>query len=106
MTENNNPIYAIDTTPEFAGWLGRIKDVQGKAAVTARILRAQNGNFGDTEPVGDGLSEMRVFVGPGYRVYYVRSGQTRYLMLYGSDKTDQKRGIKRAKEILDALRGA
>jgi putative addiction module killer protein len=70
------------------------------------MLRAQNGNFGDTEPVGNGLSEMRVFVGPGYRVYYVRSGQTSYLMLYGSDKTDQKRGIKRAKEILDALRGA
>jgi putative addiction module killer protein len=106
MTENNKPMYAIDTTPEFNGWLGGIKNAQGKAAVTARMLRAQNGNFGDTEPVGDGLSEMRVFVGPGYRVYYVRSGQTSYLMIYGSDKTDQKRGIKRAKEILDALRGA
>jgi putative addiction module killer protein len=106
MTENNKSMYAIDTTPEFTGWLGGIKDAQGKAAVTVRLLRAQNGNFGDTEPVGNGLSEMRVFVGPGYRVYYVRSGQTSYLMLYGSDKTDQKRGIKRAKEILDALRGA
>ncbi|GAB7529681.1 hypothetical protein PS3A_20900 [Pseudomonas sp. 3A(2025)] len=48
---------------------------------------------------------MRVFVGPGYRIYYVRTGQTRYLILNGSDKTDQDRGIKRAKEILDALRG-
>lgn len=48
---------------------------------------------------------MRVFVRPGYRRYYVRTGQTRYLMLHGSDKTDQCRGIKRAKEILDNLRG-
>ncbi len=62
-------------------------------------------NFGDCEPAGDGLSEMRVFVGPGYRISFVRTGITAYLMLWGSDKTDQKRGIKRAKEILDALRG-
>ncbi|WP_455921351.1 type II toxin-antitoxin system RelE/ParE family toxin [Pseudomonas putida] len=95
----------IDTTPEFDDWLDSVRNSQGKAAVTARLLRAENGNFGDTEPVGDGLSEMRVFVGPGYRAYYVRSGLASYLMLYGSDKDDQQRGIKRAKEILDALRG-
>ena len=63
------------------------------------MLRAQNGNFGDTEPVGNGLSEVRAFVGPGYRMHHVRSGQKSYLMLYGSNKTDQKRGIKRAKGI-------
>jgi putative addiction module killer protein len=51
------------------------------------------------------MSEMRVFVGPGYRIYFVRTGITAYLMLWGSDKTDQNRGIKRAKEILAALRG-
>jgi len=72
----------IDTTPEFESWLDSIKD-----------------------PVGNGVSEMRVFIGPGYHIYYVRTGMVRYLMLYGSDKTDQGRGIKRAKEILDALRG-
>jgi putative addiction module killer protein len=48
---------------------------------------------------------MRIFVGPGYRIYFVRTGHTAYLMLWGSDKTDQQRGIKRAKEILEALRG-
>lgn len=62
------------------------------------MLRAQNGNFGDTEPVGNGLSEVRAFVGPGYRMHHPIRPES-YLMLYGSNKTDQKRGIKRAKEI-------
>lgn len=97
-----NEIY---TTPEFEDWLDKVKDPIGKGAVSGRIIRAEGGNFGDTEPVGDGVSEMRVFVGLGYRIYYVRTGLTRYLILNGSDKTDQDRGIKRAKEILDALRG-
>ncbi len=70
-----------------------------------RIARAENDCFGDIESVGEGISEMRVFVGPGYRIYFVRTGLIRYLMLYGSDKTDQRRAIKRAKEIFDALRG-
>ena len=95
----------IGSTPDFDKWLDGVKNAVGKAAILGRISRAECGNFGDTEPVGDGVSEMRVFVGPGYRMYYVRTGQTRYLMLYGSDKTDQCRGIKRAKEILDNLRG-
>jgi putative addiction module killer protein len=95
----------ISKTSEFEEWLDSVRDVRGKAAVLSRLDRAQEGNFGDCEPVGDGFSEMRVFVGPGYRVYFVRTGQAAYLMLWGSDKTDQKRGIKRAKEILDALRG-
>lgn len=95
----------IHTRPEFDGWLGGIKNAEGKAAILTRLERAEEGNFGDTEPVGDGVSEMRVFVGPGYRIYYVRSGQSSYLMLFGSDKTDQKRGIQRAKQILNALRG-
>ncbi|MNG06712.1 hypothetical protein D3C76_1560230 [compost metagenome] len=82
-----------------------MKDAQGKSAILARLDRAADGNFGDCEPVGDGVSEMRVFIGPGYRIYFVRSGIAEYLMLSGSDKTDQKRGIKKAKAILDALRG-
>lgn len=95
----------INTTSEFDGWLLGLKNCQGRAAIAARIQRAEEGNFGGTEPVGHGVSEMRVFVGPGYRIYYVRSAITSYLMLYGSDKADQRRGIRRAKEILDALRG-
>lgn len=97
----------IDTTLEFDDWLLSVKDRKGQGAIAARLKRAESGNFGDCEPVGEGMSEMRVFVGPGYRVYFVRTEVTTFLMLYGSDKTDQTRGIKRAKEILDALtRGA
>ncbi|PRA31471.1 type II toxin-antitoxin system RelE/ParE family toxin [Pseudomonas poae] len=95
----------IGKTPEFDTWLDGMRDMLGKTAVLTRLDRAEENNFGDCEPVGDGLSEMRVFVGPGYRIYFVRTGITAYLMLCGSDKADQKRGIKRAKEILDALRG-
>jgi putative addiction module killer protein len=98
-------INTLSKTSEFDSWLDGVKDVQTKAAVLSRLDRAEAGNFGDCEPVGDGVSEMRVFVGPGYRIYFVRTGHTAYLMLWGSDKTDQQRGIKRAKEILEALRG-
>lgn len=97
-------VNTIHKTPEFDHWLDSVDDLQGKAAILNRIQRAEEGNFGDVEPVGEGVSEMRVFVGPGYRIYYVRAGgPTTYLLLDGSDKTDQKRGIKRAKEILNAL---
>ncbi|WP_395606474.1 type II toxin-antitoxin system RelE/ParE family toxin [Pseudomonas sp. B22129] len=95
----------IGRTPEFDTWLDGMKDICGKTAVLTRLDRAEENNFGDCEAVGDGVSEMRVFVGPGYRIYFVRTGIAAYLMLWGSDKTDQNRGIKRAKEILDALRG-
>lgn len=97
--------FKVRQTPEFAVWLGGVTDIVGKAAILARLDRASDGNFGDCEPVGEGMSEMRVFVGPGYRIYFVRSGQTEYLMLNGSDKTDQRRGIKTAKKILNALGG-
>ena len=101
----NKKINEIHQTSYFEDWLDSVKDAQGKSAILARLDRAADGNFGDCEPVGDGVSEMRVFIGPGYRIYFVRSGIAEYLMLSGSDKADQKRGIKRAKAILDALRG-
>lgn len=98
-------LYTLNTTPQFDTWLDGVKDIQGKATILSRLDRAEQGNFGDCEPVGEGMSEMRVFVGPGYRLYFVRTGRTAFLVLWGSDKTDQQRGIKRAKELLDALRG-
>lgn len=95
----------IHNTPEFDKWLGDVTDALGKAAILSRLDRAKDGHFGDCEAVGGGMSEMRVFVGPGYRIYFVRTGMTDYTMLTGSDKTDQARGIKRAKQILDAMKG-
>ncbi len=67
------------------------------------MVSAQEGNFGDCEPVGDGISEMRIFVGPGYRVYYTRRGEVVYLLLCGGDKSSQKRDIRAAKAILNEI---
>jgi putative addiction module killer protein len=102
LEKNKNRIHR---TSEFDRWLRGVTNAQGKMAILNRLDRAQKGYFGDCESVGSGVSEIRVFVGPGYRLYYARTGTTDYTMLTGSDKTDQTRGIRRAKQILDAMRG-
>ena len=66
-------------------------------------MSAQEGNFGDCEPVGDGISEMRIFVGAGYRVYYTRRGEVVYLLLCAGSKSSQKRDIKLAKSVLHEI---
>ena len=90
-------------TPEFDEWLRALRDVAGKARILARLRSAALGNFGDCEPVGDGVSEMRIHAGPGYRVYYTRRGRTAYLLLCGGDKSSQQRDIRRAKALLKVL---
>ncbi len=97
-------MYTILRTEIFSAWLDGLADERAKARIAARILSAANGNLGDCEPVGDGVSEMRVHYGPGYRLYFARHGKTIYLLLCGGDKSSQKRDIKRAKAILAALR--
>lgn len=90
-------------TPAFEKWLSDLRDPIAKARITARIRSAQHGNFGDCEAVGDGISEMRIHVGAGYRAYYTRRGEVIYLLLCGGDKGSQKRDIKQAKTILNTL---
>jgi putative addiction module killer protein len=90
-------------TEEFDDWLSGLKDKQGRARIAHRIRSAEHGNFGDCMPVGEGVSEMRVQVGPGYRVYYTRRGEVVYLLLLGGDKSSQKRDIRRAIELARAL---
>lgn len=68
-----------------------------------RIRSAEAGNFGDCEPVGEGVSEMRIHTGPGYRVYFTRRGETVYLLLAGGDKSSQKRDIVLAKKLAREL---
>jgi putative addiction module killer protein len=68
--------------------------------ILARLRSAMLGNFGDCEPVGEGVSEMRIHVGQGYRVYFVRMGPTIYVLLTGGDKSSQKNDIARAKKWL------
>lgn len=89
---------------EFDVWLIALKDSVGRARIIHRIRAAETGNFGDCEPVGDGVSEMRIHVGPGYRVYYTRRGKVVYLLLLGGDKAGQKRDIKRALEMARTLK--
>lgn len=81
---------------EFDTWLAALKDNIGRARIALRIRSAEHGNFGDCEPVGDGVSEMRIHFGPGYRVYFTRRGEVLYLLLLGGNKSSQKRDIKRA----------
>jgi putative addiction module killer protein len=88
---------------EFDAWLVGLKDQVGKARIALRLDRAAKGNFGDCEPVGEGVSEMRIHYGPGYRVYFTRCGAMIYLLLLGGDKSTQKRDIKRAIEMASAL---
>jgi putative addiction module killer protein len=87
----------------FDEWLRDLPDLKGKARILARIKSAEHGNFGDCDPVGDGVSEMRIHFGPGYRVYFLRQGQVVYLLLCGGDKSTQKRDIKRAKDLVQEI---
>ena len=86
----------FERSEEFDAWLAGLKDNAGRARVVHRIRSAEHGNFGDCEPVGEGVSEMRVHVGPGYRVYFTRRAAVVYLLLVGGDKSSQKRDIKHA----------
>ncbi len=96
-------IYEIETTEAFDGWLKKLRDRKAALAVLNRLDRAKLGNFGDAKPVGDGICEMRLFIGPGYRVYYViREGRI-ILLLCGGDKSTQTQDIAKAKEMLKQL---
>ena len=77
-------------------WLRGLRDLKAKTAIIRRLNRVESGNFGDHEPCRDGVWELRVDVGPGYRVYFVRSGKAIILLLYGGDKRKQDADIKSA----------
>jgi putative addiction module killer protein len=81
---------------DFAEWLHALRDAHGKARILMRLRRAIGGNFGDVAPVGEGVSEMRIDVGPGYRVYFGRRSEVVYLLIAGGDKATQTRDIARA----------
>lgn len=91
--------YEIEKTEIFDRWLLKLRDRKAVLAITQRIDRAIVGNFGDVAPVGEGVSEMRIFVGPGYRLYYTIRKNTIILMLCGGDKSTQGKDIKKAKKI-------
>ncbi|MBI5121987.1 MAG: type II toxin-antitoxin system RelE/ParE family toxin [Rhodospirillales bacterium] len=89
----------IFVSDEFADWFEGLKDRQARARIQARIDRAVLGNLGDSAPVGDGISEMRVHYGPGYRVYFMQQGNRLIVLLCGGDKGSQVKDIQKAKRI-------
>jgi putative addiction module killer protein len=91
---------------DFDTWLSLLADQKAKARVLARLLSATFGNFGDCQPVGEGVSEMRIHVGAGYRVYYTRTGSTVYVLLAGGVKASQTKDIAKAKKMARDLKKA
>ena len=94
----------IKVTAGFDRWLKALKNLQARAKVIARIRSAGKGNFGDCKPVGEGVSEMRVHGRSGYRVYFMQSGLTVYILLVGGTKATQQQDIARAKELARAIK--
>jgi putative addiction module killer protein len=93
----------VRKTDAFETWLTRLKDRRGRAKIVARIDRLALGNPGDVAPVGEGVSELRIHFGPGYRVYFVRRGKSVVVLLCGGDKGSQERDIAQAKTLAAEL---
>ena len=89
---------AKDGRVPFEEWLDDLNDKKAAARVLARLARVRQGNLGDCKSVGEGVSELRVDYGPGYRVYFGQKGQTAVVLLCGGDKRTQDRDIRLAKQ--------
>lgn len=86
----------IRKTDVYVKWLDGLRDIRARARILARVERLATGNAGDAEPVGEGVSELRINYGPGYRVYYKQQGRELVILLAGGDKSSQSRDIKTA----------
>ncbi len=87
-------VIEVRKTEAFAAWIGGLRDRQARARIEVRIVRLASGNPGDVKPVGEGVSELRIDYGPGYRVYFVRRGAALIILLAGGDKSSQARDIR------------
>lgn len=96
-------MFSIKPLPEFTAWLDDLADAQVRGVVVARIKRLERGLMGDVEPVGKGVSELRVHVGAGWRVYFTQRGAQVIVLLVGGSKRTQKSDIKRAKALAALL---
>ncbi|WP_371318761.1 type II toxin-antitoxin system RelE/ParE family toxin [Pseudomonas gingeri] len=100
---HSKPTHTLVTTDAFDDWLRRLRDPIAKARILSRLISAQFGALGDTRLITDGVSEMRIHTGPGYRVYFARQGEILILLLCAGDKSSQKRDIKHARLILSEI---
>ena len=95
--------YEIRTTKLFDDWVKNLKDRQAALSIAKRLDRVLKGNLGDVASVGDGVSEMRIFIGSGYRLYYTFRGNELIILLCGGDKSTQQRDIQKAKDLVKNL---
>lgn len=86
----------------YAEWLNSLRDARARAKVMSYVDRMELGNLGDSEPVGEGVSELRIHYGLGYRVYYARDGREIFLLLCGGDKSSQQKDIVKAKRLWES----
>lgn len=92
-------MYNIQQTQKFSQWLTKLKDIRARIAIVRRIERAQSGNIGDVKSVGESVYEMRIDMGPGYRLYYTMRGDKLIILLIGGDKSTQQKDIDKAIEM-------
>jgi putative addiction module killer protein len=93
----------VRQTADFADWLKSLRDKKTVATIAKRIVRLQSGLFGDVKPVGNGVSELRIDYGPGFRLYFAQRGKTLVVLLCGGNKSTQKADIRHAKELAAGL---
>ena len=93
------PMLTILKTTDFDKWLAGLRSAKDRARILDRIVRVEGGNFGDHASVGEGVSELRFFFGPGYRIYYLLDGDTVVILFCGGDKGAQSRDISKSKAL-------
>ncbi len=96
-------VLEIRKTAVYASWIDGLRDIRARARILARIERFAAGNPGDVKPVGEGVSEMRIDYGPGYRIYFTKRGREIVILLAGGDKTTQAADIKMALRLAKNL---
>ena len=96
-------MWRVRQTTTFADWFAALRDDRAKSRIAARIVRVEAGNFGNCKSVGGGVSELRVDVGPGYRVYFTQRGGELVILLCGGDKASQQRDIAKARTLASGL---
>ena len=92
-------MFDLKQTETFLKWRTRLKDERARAVIASRLDRVAFGNAGDMKPIGNGVSELRIDFGPGYRIYFARRGKTVIILLCGGDKSTQAKDIETAKRL-------
>jgi putative addiction module killer protein len=99
-------MYSVRALPEFTAWADGLKDEKVQTAISARIRRMELGLMGDVAPVGKGVSELRIHLGAGWRLYFTQRGDRIIVLLAGGSKSSQKKDIQRAQQLARNLKGA